>query len=108
MALELAQIIAELIESIGGRGKLKAGEHGLVDLLGGCAADGMAAVKQDLQQANDTRVVDFDAGVAHRGLADGQGKSLQQGKSTWTFKLCAWKLAKRSVLVRNLSRTASR
>ena len=35
MAFELTQIIAELVESVSGRGKLKAGEHGLVDLFGG-------------------------------------------------------------------------
>src|SRR5438552_7827481 len=31
-----------------------------------------------------------------------------RGKSTWTFRHCAWKPAKRSVMVWNLSRTASR
>ena len=51
--------------------KLEGGEHGLMDLLGGPAADGVGAVEQHLQQTDDPRVVDFDAGITHR--ADGEG-----------------------------------
>ena len=40
----------------------------------------MAAVEQDFQQANDARVVEFDSGIVHRALGDGQGQALQQWK----------------------------
>jgi len=33
-----------------------------MDLFGGPAADGVAAVRQNFRQANDQCVVDFDAG----------------------------------------------
>jgi hypothetical protein len=78
--LQFSQVIAELIQSVGGGGKLEGGEHRLVDLLGGPAADGVAAVQQDLQQANDSGVVDFDAGITHRADGDRQGQTLQQCK----------------------------
>ena len=48
------------------------------DLFCGPAADGVAAVQKNLQQADDPRVVDFDAGIAHRTDGDGQGDPLQQ------------------------------
>ena len=38
MAFELAQIIAELVQTIGVGGELKGGENGLVDLLGSPSA----------------------------------------------------------------------
>jgi hypothetical protein len=45
MALQLAQIVAELVQSLGLWGKLKSGQHGLVELFGRGAAHGMAAVE---------------------------------------------------------------
>ena len=49
VALEFAQIVAELVEAVGFGGKLKGGEDGLVDLFRGPSADGIAAMEQDLK-----------------------------------------------------------
>ena len=49
VAFQLAQMVAELVQAIGFGGKLEGGEHGLVDLFGGPAADGIAPVEQNLQ-----------------------------------------------------------
>ena len=46
---EFAQIVAELIEAIGLRGKLERGEDRLVNVLRGPATDGVAAVQQNFQ-----------------------------------------------------------
>jgi len=47
--LELTQIVAELVQPVGLGRKLKSGEDGLVDLFGGPAADGIAAMEQNLE-----------------------------------------------------------
>ena len=78
VAFEFAQIVAELVQAVGFRGELEGGEDGLVNLFGGPAADGIAAMQQHLQQADDPGVVDFDAGIADRADGDGQGDPLQQ------------------------------
>ena len=39
MALELAQVVAQLVEAVGAVGEVEGGEDGVVDLLGGPAAD---------------------------------------------------------------------
>jgi len=49
VALEFAQIVAELVEPIGVGRKLKGGEDGLVDLFGSPAADRIAAMEQNLE-----------------------------------------------------------
>ena len=49
-----------------------------MDLLGGPAADVSAAVEENLEQADDARVMDFDAGIADRTDGDGQGDALQK------------------------------
>ena len=49
VALQFAQVIAELVQAVGFGGKLERGENGLVDLFGGPAADGGAAVQEDFQ-----------------------------------------------------------
>ena len=51
-----------------------------MDLFGGPAADGVAAMQQNFQQPDDPGVVDFDAGIADRADGDGQGDPLQQRK----------------------------
>lgn len=78
----------------------------MVDLLGGPAADMTAAMQEDFDQADDAGVVDLDPGIADRADGDRQGES--SGKSTWTLSHCAWKPAKRSVMVWKRWRTASR
>src|SRR5712672_3718797 len=54
------------------------GEEGMMELLGGPAADMTAAVQEDLEEADDTRVVDLDAGIADRADGDRQGGALEQ------------------------------
>ena len=49
VALEFAQIVAQLVQVIGSEGELKGGEDRLVDLSGGPAADHVAAVEQNLE-----------------------------------------------------------
>ena len=78
MALELAQVVAELVEAVGAVGEVEGGENGLVDLLGGPAADMAAAMQEDFEQADDARVVDLDPGIAHRADGDRKGEALQQ------------------------------
>ena len=43
VAFELAQVVAELVETIGAGGKVESGEDGVMDLFGGPAADMTAA-----------------------------------------------------------------
>ena len=82
MALELAQIITELVESIGFGRKPKASEDGVMDFFGGPTADGVTAVQQNFEQADHAGVVDLDSGIANRADGNGQGKAPQQGKSS--------------------------
>src|SRR5207248_4625511 len=51
-----------------------------MDLLGGPAADVGAAVQEDLHEAYDARLMDLDAGIAHRAFGDRQRDALQQRK----------------------------
>ena len=78
MALELAQVVAQLVQAIGALGELEGCEDSLVDLLGRPAADVSAAMQHDFEQADDPGVVDFDAGVAHGADGDRQRNPLQQ------------------------------
>lgn len=41
---------------------MEGGQDGTVDLLGGPAADGRAAMQQDLHEPDHARVVDLEAG----------------------------------------------
>ncbi len=59
VALEFAEIVAELIQSVVLRGELERGEDGLVNLFGGPAADGSAAVQENLQKPDDARCRGF-------------------------------------------------
>jgi hypothetical protein len=58
MAFELAQIVTQLVETIGAAREVEGGEDGLMDLLGCPAAD--------VHQPDDAGLVDLDAGIAHR------------------------------------------
>ena len=78
VAFELAQVVAELVEAVGGVGEVERGEDGAVDLLGGPAADVTAAMQEHFEQADDAGVVDLDAGIAHRADGDRQGEALQE------------------------------
>jgi len=80
VAFELTQVVAELIEAVGAVGEVEGGEDGVVNLLGGPAADMTAAMQEDFEQADDARVVDLDPGIADRADGDRQGEALQQRK----------------------------
>src|SRR5580700_6254850 len=59
---------------------MEGGEDGVVDVLGRPAADMTAAMQEDFEEADDARVVDLDAGIAHRADGDRKSKALQQRK----------------------------
>ena len=61
MALEFAEIVTQLVQPVRVDRVLKRGQDGLVDLLGGPAAERVAAVQENLQQTNEPSVVDFDS-----------------------------------------------
>src|ERR1700757_3140245 len=86
---------------------MEGGEDGVVDVLGRPAADMTAAMQEDFEEADDARVVDLDAGIAHP-MVIGRARRCSSGKSTWTLSHCAWKPAKRSVMVWKRWRTVSR
>ena len=78
VTLVSAQVVAELVQTVSFVGQLEGGQDGLVDLLGRPTADGTAAVEQDLQEPDDARVVDLDAGITNRANRDGEGHALHQ------------------------------
>jgi hypothetical protein len=78
VGFEFAQVVAELVEPVGAVGEAEGGEDGVVDLLGGPAADLTTAVQEDLEEADDTGVVDLDSGIADRADGDWKGEALQQ------------------------------
>jgi len=78
VTLEFAQIVAESVEAVSFLGEVEGGEDGAMDLLGSPAADMAAAMQEDFEQADDARVVDFDAGITNCADGDGEGETLQQ------------------------------
>jgi hypothetical protein len=78
VAFELAQVVAELVQTVVLGRKIKRGENGLVDLLGGPSTHGRTPVQENLQQADDTNIVEADAGIADRADGDGQGEPLEE------------------------------
>ena len=75
---ELAQVVAQLVQAVSLIGEIECGEDGLVDLLGGPTADVSAAVQENLEQADDARVVDFDSRIADRADGDRERDALQE------------------------------
>jgi hypothetical protein len=78
VTFELAQIVAELVQTVSLVGQVEGGQDGVVNLLRGPTTDGVAAVEQDLQEPNDARIFDPDTGVTNRANGDGEGHALQQ------------------------------
>src|SRR5215472_16001294 len=76
VAFQLAQVVAQLVQSVVLGRKIKRGENGLVDLLGGSSTHGRARVQENLQQADDTNIVEANARIADRADGDGQGEPL--------------------------------
>ena len=52
----------------------------MVDVLGGPAANVSTAMQENLEEANESPVVDFDTGIAHRADVDWQRNPLQKRK----------------------------
>jgi hypothetical protein len=52
---------------------VEGGEDDVVDVLGGPAADLTTAVQQDLEEADDTGLVDLDSRIADRADGDWKG-----------------------------------
>lgn len=77
MPLQFAEVVTELIQTVGFGRELERGEDGFVDLFGRPAADGVAAMEENLQQSDNPGVVDFDSGIAYGADGDGQGEPLQ-------------------------------
>ena len=80
MALELAQVVAQLVQAVGALGEVEGREDSQMDLFGGPASDVSSAMQQDFEQADDAGVVDFDAGITHGADRDRQRDPLQQWK----------------------------
>jgi hypothetical protein len=76
MSLELAQVIAQLVQAIAPLREAEGGQDGLMDLLGRPATDLRSTVQEDFHQPDDARLVDLDARiVSHRGPAWAAGSA---------------------------------
>src|SRR6516162_2966677 len=80
MALELAQVVAQLVETVGVVREVEGGEDGMVDVLGGPAAEVGAAMQEDFEETDEAGIVDFDAGITHGTDGDRPGEALEQRK----------------------------
>jgi hypothetical protein len=78
--LELAQIVAELVEAVSFIGEVEGRQDGLVDFLRGPTANEGAGIQQDLEEADHARILDLDAGISDRADSDRQGDALQERK----------------------------
>src|SRR5437870_13172581 len=78
VGFEFAQVVAELVQPVGAVGEVEGGEDGVVDLLGGPAADLTTAVQEDFEEADDTGLVDLDSRIADRADGDWKAEALQQ------------------------------
>jgi len=78
VAFQLAQVVAELVQAVILGRKIKRGENGWVDLLGGPSAHRRASVQKNLQQADDTDIVNADTGIADGADGEGQGETLEK------------------------------
>jgi hypothetical protein len=67
-----------LVQTVSLVGQVEGGKDGLVNLLSRPTTDAVAAVEQDLQEPDDARIVDLDAGVTNRANGDREGDALQQ------------------------------
>jgi hypothetical protein len=67
-----------LVQTVSLVGQVEGGQNDLVNLLSRPTADGVAAVEQDLQEPDDARIVDLDAGITNRAHGDGEGDALHQ------------------------------
>jgi hypothetical protein len=80
VGLEFSQIVSELVETVSLLRDVEGGEDGLVDFPGGPAAKVGAAMQENLEQADDARIVDLDSRVADGADGDRQGDTLEERK----------------------------
>ncbi len=66
MALQLAEIVTELIQPVGVLGDREADEDRLVNLFGSPAADGDPTMEEMIKLPYDPRLMDFGTGIANR------------------------------------------
>ena len=78
MAFEFAQVVAELVQSVGFLGKLEALKNNLVNVPGSPAAEAVATMQENFKQPDDASLMDLDTGVMDRADGDRQGDTLQQ------------------------------
>ena len=81
VAFELSQIVTELVESVCFGRELEGGNDRFVNLFGGPASDGAAAMQENLLQPDDPQVMDFDARITDGADGDGQSESAEAGES---------------------------
>ena len=80
VGFELAQVVTELVQPVGAVGEVEGGEDGVVDVLGGPAADLITAVQEDLEEADDAGLVDLDPRIADRADGDWKAEAREQRK----------------------------
>jgi hypothetical protein len=80
MGFEFAEVVTELGEGIVFGDELEGGKDGLMDLSGRPPAELGAAVEQDFHKAEDTGVLDLDAGDFGVSQRDGKGPTLEEGE----------------------------
>jgi hypothetical protein len=78
VGFKLTQVVSELVQPVAAVGEVEGGEDGVVDLLGGPAADLTTAVQEDLEEADDAGIADLNPGIADRGDSDWKAEALQQ------------------------------
>ena len=78
MAFEFAQVVAELIKTVGFFAELEALKNNLVNVLGSPAAKAVATMQENFEQPDDASLMDLDARVVDRADGDRQGDALQQ------------------------------
>src|SRR5262249_59600786 len=66
VALELAQVVAELVQAVGPVGEVEAGKNGVVDLFGGPAAEMSAAMQEAFKEADQAGGVGGERRVTER------------------------------------------
>ena len=80
MGFEFAEVVTELGEGIVFGDELEGGKDGLMDLSGRPPAELGAAVEQDFHKAEDTGVLDLDAGDFGVSRRNGKSQTLEEGK----------------------------
>ena len=78
MAFEFAQVVAELVKSVGFFGELETLKNNLVNVSGSPAAEGVTAMEQNFEQPDDASLMDLDTGVVNRADSERQGDTLEQ------------------------------